>query len=400
MKERIGIFGCSADPFTLAHREIVKQALEQRAVDAVVVAPTIVDWHRAGKTKWLGAAEKVDVIKALTKGLGLVYVDDSELRRKELCEGMPDLEEHAVKSWRFADTLLRIMLDKGGDDAEFWPIVGSDELKSFKSWFAWRDILSLSGGIIAVAGRGGEKFDEKRFVEENPEFGGKLRTIEIDGRFADVSASAVREKYRDLALGVYVADMWREIAKADGPEQKTLLHTPIFDVVEGAETDTGLKPVLVRAPDWVSVVVERGGMFLVERQFRYGAGDYVEEFPCGMVEKGEDPLDAVRRELEEETGIRVLDKKSFVKLGETNPNPAFMTNKMHYFYVDLDKADYETAGQKLDTHERIELSWKKKGRFMFDLADDAHACGGRQVPAIALAMAKLYENSFNYPSGG
>ena len=54
----------------------------------------------------------------------------------------------------------------------------------------------------------------------------------------------------------------------------------------------------------------------------------------------------------------------------------------------------------LDEHEEIELYWKDKNRFMFDLADDAHACGKKQVPAIALAMVKLYENSFNYPSCG
>ena len=48
----------------------------------------------------------------------------------------------------------------------------------------------------------------------------------------------------------------------------------------------------------------------------------------------------------------------------------------------------------------LSRSWKDRDRFMFDLADDAHACGKKQVPAIALAMVKLYENSFNYPSCG
>ena len=34
------------------------------------------------------------------------------------------------------------------------------------------------------------------------------------------------------------------------------------------------------------------------------------------------------------------------------------------------------------------------------LADDAHACGKKQVHAIELAMVKLYENAHNYPCGG
>lgn len=400
MKEKIGIFGCTADPFTLAHREIVKQVLEQHAVNAVVIVPTIVDWHRAGKTKWLDSEQKINVAKELTKGLGLVFVDDTELRRKEICAGNPDLEEHAVKNWRFIDTLVRIMLDKSTDSQEFWPIIGSDELLNFKNWFAWKDILKLSGGIVTVVGRSGSSFDEKKFLEENPEFDGKLKTIKIDEKFADTSASVIREKYKDKAPGEYIDDMKTEIAKFESPTPKTLLHTPIFDVIKGEKTDTGLEPVLVKAPDWVTVMVERDGQFIVEKQFRYGAGRAVEEFPCGMVEPGEDPADAALRELEEETGIRVTGKKCVIKLGETNPNPAFMTNTMHYFYVNLDNASYVHVNQKLDEHEKIEFCWKDKNRFMFDLADNAHCSDGRQVPAIALAAVKLYENASNYPCGG
>jgi len=399
MKEKIGIFGCTADPFTLAHREIVKQVLEQHAVNAVVIVPTIVDWHRVGKMKWLDSEQKINVAKALTKGLGLVFVDDTELRRKEICAGNPDLEEHAVKNWRFIDTLVRIMLDKSTDSQEFWPIIGSDELLNFKNWFAWKDILKLSGGIVAVVGRSGSNFDEKKFLEENPEFDGKLKTIKIDEKFADMSASAIREKYKDKAPGEYIDDMNAEIRKNEVPPAEVLLHTPIFDVVKGEKTETGLEPVLVKAPDWATVIVEENGKFLTVEQFRYGAGRNIIEFPCGMVEPDEDPEAAARRELEEETGIRITDEKCLVKLGETNPNPAFMTNTMHYFYVNLDNVSYVYTNQKLDEHEKIEFRWKDKNRFMSDLADDAHCSDGRQIPAIALAAVKLYENASNYPTG-
>ena len=400
MNEKIGIFGCTADPFTLAHREIVKQALKQNAVNAVVVVPTIVDWHRAGKTKWLDSTQKMTVAKALTKGLGLAYVDDTELRRKDICAGNPDLEDHVVRSWRFVDTLVRIMLDKATDSQEFWPIIGSDELLNFKNWFAWKDILKLSGGIVAVVGRSGSCFDEKKFLEENPEFDGKLKTIKIDEKFADTSASAVREKYKDKTLDEYINDMNAEIRKNEAPHNEVLLHTPIFDVVKGEKTETGLEPVLVKAPDWVTVIVEENGKFLTVEQFRYGARRDIVEFTCGMVEPGEDPEAAARRELEEETGIRLPDGLRLVKLGETNPNPAFMTNTMHYFYINLNGVLYAQVGQKLDEHERLKFGWKDKRRFMFDLADDAHCSDGRQIPTIALAAVKLYENARNYPTGG
>ena len=226
-----------------------------------------------------------------------------------------------------------------------------------------------------------------------------MKIIRIDKKFTDTSAGAVREKYKGRTPGEYIDDMNAEIRKAETPAPEVLLHTPIFDVVKGEKTGTGLEPVLVKAPDWVTVIAERDGEFIVEKQFRYGAGRDIEEFPCGMAEPGEDPAAAALRELEEETGICVTDGKYMIKLGETNPNPAFMTNTMHYFYVNLDAAPYVHTGRKLDEHEIIEFRWKDKGRFMFDLADNAHCSDGRQVPAIALAAVKLYENARNYPQG-
>ena len=294
-----------------------------------------------------------------------------------------------------------VKLDKADDKREFWPIIGTDSLAGFKAWFAWKDILAQSSGIIAVNGRAGVDFDEKSFMAENPEFEGKLRTIRIDAKFANVSASAARIEYasRPDGVGEYLKNALDEIEKSE-KTKNIILHTPIFDVVKGEKAKTGLEPILVDAPDWIMIIAEKAGKFLVERQFRYGAARDIGEFPCGMVESGENPLDAAVRELEEETGIRISDKNKVLKLGSTNPNPAFMTNTMHYFYVNLDNAGFAQVDRRLDEHERIVFGWKDKNRFMFDLADDAHCDDGRQVPAMALAAVKLYENASNYPCGG
>ena len=85
---------------------------------------------------------------------------------------------------------------------------------------------------------------------------------------------------------------------------------------------------LLSAPDWVTVVPvlrdPRGeDCFLMVRQYRHGADLITTEFPAGLVEPGEDPLDAARRELREETGYRA-ERLTF--LGRVAPNPAFMDN--------------------------------------------------------------------------
>ena len=394
-KERIGIFGCSADPFTLAHREIVKQAIEKKIVDGVIIVPTIVDYHRGDKLPWLSSTEKIDVIKALTNDIPHVAIDETELNRKDLIQLSSELQEHAVKSWRFIDTLLRIKLENinfGLDKTrQLYPIIGGDSLANFKTWFAWKDILKQSDGIIAVE-RDYESIDAKEFICNNSEFNGKLETMSISKDFAEMSASDARKTWRNHSVTDYINWALAEIedhSNASGKKNNTLLHTPIFDVVKGNKTKTGLEPVLVNAPDWVTIIVESKGKFLVEKQLRYGSASIVKEFPCGMVEKGEDPLNAAVRELEEETGFKIVDKSKIVKIGQVNPNPAFMTNTMHYFYVDLNKVKYVKTKQKLDTHENIKFFFEDMDRFCQSTLHKATS-GNSKIPAMLVAAMTLY----------
>lgn len=393
-KNKYVVFGGTFDPFTLAHKEIVDKLYKDFGAYKVIIAPSFVNWYRKDKEPWMDFWQKQRTIdnmlnyKSFEHYYWLWYEDYDRMLN---CKS--DVAKEMFNCRGFIDTLLDIKTYfKAGseaDEQEWYFCIGSDQLAFFKNWKMWEEVLNQAK-MIVVNGRSG------KFVESDiPHI-----ELQIDNQYQGTSASEIREKYKaeGKTPDDYIKWAYNEFVRDN--DVKMLLETPIFDVIRGPEADNGLKPIKIKAPDWVSIMVEKDGKLLVEKQFRYGANDYVEEFPCGMVEKNEDPLDAVVRELEEETGIRLLDKTEVVKLGQTNPNPAFMTNKMHYFFINLDYAKYERVDQKLDEHEEIELSWKDKDRFMFDLADDAHACGKVQVPAIALSMVKLYENISNYPSCG
>ena len=122
---------------------------------------------------------------------------------------------------------------------------------------------------------------------------------------------------------------------------------------EAAENRKG-QFTIIDSPDWVTILPivknSRGNdCFLIVRQYRHGSASLTKEFPAGMIDQGESPLDAARRELKEETGYLA---GKITQIGSINPNPAFMNNTTYtYLAEDL------TPGGKmnLDEHEMIDM---------------------------------------------
>ncbi|MHB1179558.1 MAG: NUDIX hydrolase [Daejeonella sp.] len=101
-------------------------------------------------------------------------------------------------------------------------------------------------------------------------------------------------------------------------------------------------------PDWVNVVaLTEDNQVILVRQYRHAAGEEILELPGGVMEKGESPEQAARRELLEETGYE-FDKVEF--LSELYANPATATNKTHCFLATGGK---KTSEQNLDRGEEI-----------------------------------------------
>lgn len=60
-------------------------------------------------------------------------------------------------------------------------------------------------------------------------------------------------------------------------------------------------------PDAVVLIIhsEDGERLLLNREFRLAIGDWVVNFPAGLIEAGETPEQCARRELKEETGLNL-----------------------------------------------------------------------------------------------
>ncbi len=89
---------------------------------------------------------------------------------------------------------------------------------------------------------------------------------------------------------------------------------------------------VIEAPDWVNIIARnKQDRIIMIEQFRHGTHEVVTEIPGGIVDEGEEPLAAAKRELLEETGYIAADWKF---LGRSRPNPAIQNNWVHHFLAE------------------------------------------------------------------
>ena len=168
---------------------------------------------------------------------------------------------------------------------------------------------------------------------------------------------------------------WAEISR------RIIFENKILRLVLSKQNDNTNKTAeftLVECPDWATVIAlcdmddGQTGVLMVY-QYRVGGQELSLEFPGGMIEAGESDQAAAQRELLEETGYRADE---WIKIGDINPNPSFMTNRSHTW---LARGLHKVSTQNLDPEELIDVR-------IVPLADlESGKCPEFEVNAIMLS---------------
>jgi ADP-ribose pyrophosphatase len=150
------------------------------------------------------------------------------------------------------------------------------------------------------------------------------------------------------------------------------------DTVENASGKEATREV-VEHSDCVAVAVldEQDNVLLV-RQFRHAVGKFLLEIPAGGIDPGEDPVDTVCRELQEEIGYfpRKIDK-----LGGFYAIPGYGTEYLHCFLA----TDLVPGRLVAEDTESIELVRVPSERIPH-LITSGEICDAKSVAALLLFL--------------
>lgn len=116
-------------------------------------------------------------------------------------------------------------------------------------------------------------------------------------------------------------------------ERRYLIRRPWLTArVDKVELPNGVvhpEYYVLEYPTWVNIIaVTTDGCFVMVEQYRHGLGDVFTELVAGVAEKGEEPLQAARRELLEETGYGGGEWQLYTVL---SANPGSMNNLTYTF---------------------------------------------------------------------
>lgn len=123
--------------------------------------------------------------------------------------------------------------------------------------------------------------------------------------------------------------------------EKTLNSQMVFDGrivkvykddVELADGHKSFREVVRHSGGVVIIAFKDKNTILLVKQYRYPIAKTVLELPAGKLEKGEDPFEAAKRELEEETGYCA---NKWTDLGYINTSPGFSDERL-YLYLAQD----------------------------------------------------------------
>lgn len=130
----------------------------------------------------------------------------------------------------------------------------------------------------------------------------------------------------------------------------------VYEVISRDKNIETLSDIQNKEPDAVVMIMHNANKdkILLNREYRMAVGDWVYNFPAGLLEEGETPEIGGARELKEETGLTLISVEDTIPLSYSAVG---FSNEKNVCIVGV--ADGEFA-KSTSTLEEIESAWYTK----------------------------------------
>ena len=88
----------------------------------------------------------------------------------------------------------------------------------------------------------------------------------------------------------------------------------VYEMISRNPDISTLSELQAKTPDSVVLIMhdEKDEKILLNKEFRLALGDWVYNFPAGLIDPGEKPQESAKRELWEETGLELYEIDDFI----------------------------------------------------------------------------------------
>ena len=127
----------------------------------------------------------------------------------------------------------------------------------------------------------------------------------------------------------------------------------VYEVISRDKNITDISELRKESPDSVVLIIEdeTGERILLNREFRMAVGEWLYNFPAGLIDPGETPEEAAERELREETGLTLKEVKDVIYGGYSAIG---FSNELTVCFIGVGSGEFR---ESTSFEEEIEAGW-------------------------------------------
>jgi ADP-ribose pyrophosphatase len=130
----------------------------------------------------------------------------------------------------------------------------------------------------------------------------------------------------------------------------------VYEMISRNPNVKSLDDLQTKKADAVVMILhdKTGEKLLLNREFRMALGEWVYNFPAGLIEPGEDPKESARRELKEETGLELVEIKDILPISYSAVG---FSNETNVCVIGTATGTFQKSSSAV---EEIEAAWYTK----------------------------------------